>query len=96
MTLNLDHSDLRSTLALLRATHDELVGTRARTDRRVDLLLDDGWHGRAANTYRAGWTEWQRGCDEVLAALGAMADLIDVHHREVTDLDHHVAGVFAR
>lgn len=95
MTLNLDHTDLRGALAVLRSTHDMLLETQARTDRQVDLLLDGGWHGRAAAAYREGWTVWQRGCDQVLTALATMADLIDAHQHDVTDVDLDVARTFA-
>ncbi|MGA8258332.1 MAG: WXG100 family type VII secretion target [Nocardioides sp.] len=96
LMLNLDHTDLHDVLAELRSTLDDLRETRSRTDREVGHLLDGGWRGRAADGYHAGWLDWQHGSDEVLAALADMADLIEAHHRDVTEVDRDVARVFSR
>lgn len=76
MTINLIHPDLIDTVAVLRRTADDLAAERRTTDRQVDALLDGGWAGDAARSYVEGWELWRAGCDEVLAALHAMAELI--------------------
>ena len=76
MTINLIDPDLIDTVAVLRRTADDLAAERRTTDRQVDVLLDGGWSGDAARSYLEGWEAWRAGCDEVLAALHAMAELI--------------------
>ena len=76
MTINLVHPDLIDTVALLRRAADSLDAERRVTERQVDVLLDGGWSGGAARAYLEGWEAWRCGCDQVLAALHAMAELI--------------------
>ena len=76
MTIDLVHTDLLATVAELRDVADALKAERRRTDRAVGVLLDGGWSGRAASAYLDGWEEWRRGCDQVLAALATMAELV--------------------
>ncbi len=87
MTINLFHPDLVDTVALLRRVGDSLETERRATDREVDTLLDGGWSGGAARAYREGWEEWRAGCDDVLAALHTMAELITRARAELVERD---------
>lgn len=90
-TLNLVHTDLVAAVADLRDVVSTLEAERRRTDRAVDLLLDGGWSGRAAEAYLEGWEDWRRGCDEVLAALASMAELIAVSRVDRVEQDSRAA-----
>jgi uncharacterized protein YukE len=56
------------------------------------VLLDGGWSGRAATAYVRGWEEWRAGCDQVLAALSSMAELIAACHAEQLEQDDRAAA----
>ncbi len=69
---------------------DQLAQARVRVDRiareiqvegaalarLTDELLDGGWSGGAAATYREGWAEWKTGANDLLEALETMAALL--------------------
>lgn len=91
-SLNLVHTDLLDTVAELRDVACTLQSQRRRTDLAVDVLLDGGWSGRAAEAYLEGWDEWRRGCDEVLAALASMAELIAATRVDQIEQDESAAA----
>jgi WXG100 family type VII secretion target len=76
MTILLSHPDLARAVAGLRLAGDALEQRRESVEAQVECLLDGGWAGSAAASYREGWEEWRAGCREVLAALEQMADLV--------------------
>ncbi len=90
MTVNLIHPDLLDTVALLRGVAETLAEQRRLTDHQVDVLLDGGWSGRAARDYREGWQQWRAGCDEVVAALLVMGDLVAGARTELVEQDELV------
>ncbi|MCW2813914.1 MAG: hypothetical protein JWN84_1369 [Nocardioides sp.] len=92
MTIDLVHDDLTAAVAELRDVADSLAGARRRTDLVVDVLLDGGWSGHAADAYREGWDDWRGGCDRVLASLAAMAELIAGAHADQVETDEHAAS----
>jgi WXG100 family type VII secretion target len=47
----------------------------------VEELLGDGWKGTAAAEFAVGWQDWRTGSDEVLDALGRMAQLLAITAR---------------
>ncbi|WP_063053040.1 WXG100 family type VII secretion target [Nocardia arthritidis] len=52
---------------------DETIGSE---------LLTDGWQGRAASAYDESWVEWERGADQIIAALETSAtNLADAANR---------------
>ncbi|WP_148615543.1 WXG100 family type VII secretion target [Nocardioides rubriscoriae] len=87
MTIELVHADLLATVAELRDVASTLEAERRRTDLAVDVLLDGGWSGRAASAYLAGWDEWRTGCDQVLAVLSSMAELIAASRADQVEQD---------
>ncbi|MDO9456586.1 WXG100 family type VII secretion target [Nocardioides sp.] len=92
MTLNLVHTDLLTTVAELRDVASTLEAERRRTDLAVDVLLDGGWSGRAAAAYLEGWEDWRTGCDQVLAALASMAELIALARADQVERDEQAAA----
>lgn len=92
MTINLIDPDLIDTVAVLRRVADDLDAERRATDRQVDVLLDGGWAGGAARAYLDGWEVWRAGCDEVLAALHAMAELIATARADLVRQDDAAHG----
>jgi uncharacterized protein YukE len=92
MTLDLDHADLIAAVADLRDVACALDDRRRRTDLAVDVLLDGGWSGCAAAAYRAGWDEWRVGCEQVVAALASMAELISACHADQVEQDELAAA----
>lgn len=90
--IDLVHDDLAAAVAELRDVADALTAARRRTDLVVDVLLDGGWSGRAADAYREGWDDWRDGCDRVVAALAAMAELIGRAHADQVSTDEHAAA----
>lgn len=92
LDLELDHAELITTVAELRFVASALEARRRRTDLAVDVLLDGGWSGRAASAYLEGWEEWRAGCDQVLAALATMAELVDAAHADQVEQDEHVSA----
>lgn len=92
MTIELVHHDLLTTVAELRDVASALETERRRTDLAVDVLLDGGWSGRAASAFLEGWEEWRTGCDQVLAALASMAELIACSHADQVEQDERAAA----
>ncbi len=92
MTIELVHHDILATVAELRDVASALEADRRRTDLAVDVLLDGGWSGRAAAAYLEGWEEWRAGCDQVLAALSSMAELIACSHADQVEQDDRAAA----
>jgi WXG100 family type VII secretion target len=90
--LALLHPEVAAAVAELREVADRLVTRRRGTDRAVDVLLDGGWSGRAAVAFAEGWQDWRSGCDEVLAALATMAELVAVARGEVAEQDEAAAA----
>lgn len=88
------HPDLTHAVVGLRRAADQLERRREQTEQRVDDLLDGGWSGAAASSYREGWAEWRAGCAEVIGALSTMADLVvaagaDLDAADVSSRDAH-------
>lgn len=48
----------------------------ANLDRVTAALLEGGWRGPAAQTYRDGWQDWTTGVAEVLDGLRSMSRLL--------------------
>lgn len=92
MTIELVHADILTTVAELRDVASALEAERRRTDLAVDVLLDGGWSGQAAAAYLEGWEEWRTGCDQVLAALASMAELVAACHAGQVEQDDHAAA----
>lgn len=92
MTLALVHDEIAAAVAELRDVAVTLADERRRTDLAVEVLLDGGWSGRAADAYLEGWTDWRAGCDQVLEALAAMAELVGSCAATQTELDESVAA----
>lgn len=92
MTVQLIPADLVEAVADLRRVHALLGDARRQAAREVDVLLDGGWAGRAAEAFAGGWDEWRAGCEEVLGALDTMAALFDLALNRQTEVDLAVAS----
>lgn len=86
-TVALSHPDLTQAVVGLRRAADQLERRRATTEHQVDVLLDGGWSGAAAASYREGWEDWRTGCAEVIGALSTMADLVDTARADLDAAD---------
>lgn len=53
----------------------------------VEELLGGGWTGAAATAFAAGWQDWRTGSDDVLDALGRMAQLLAITARTYDGTD---------
>lgn len=89
--VQLVHPDLLAAVAELRDVADTLDARRRRTELAVDVLLDGGWSGRAADAFLEGWEEWRAGAAQVLEALATMAELIGRSHAEQVTQDEVAA-----
>ena len=87
MTIQIDHAAFRTGTADVRAGAESLRATCDDLHRDVAALLDGGWTGAAARSYADAWADWRHGADEVLAALAAMARLLDAVHIDLSDRD---------
>ncbi|GAA5145886.1 hypothetical protein GCM10023340_15950 [Nocardioides marinquilinus] len=90
--LALLHPEVAAAVAELRDVADRLVARRRATDRAVDVLLDGGWSSRASLAFAEGWQEWRSGCDEVVAALATMAELVAVARSRAAEQDDAAAA----
>jgi len=72
----------------VRAAVARLDETERRAARDVDRLLDGGWRGAAAESFRVAWEEWRAGAADVRLGLGSIAESLTVVRRELvlTDL----------
>jgi WXG100 family type VII secretion target len=48
----------------------------ANLDRVTAAVLDGGWRGPAAESYRDGWEDWMQGASEVVDGLRSMSRLL--------------------
>jgi WXG100 family type VII secretion target len=53
----------------------------------VEELFSGGWQGTAATAFAAGWQDWRTGSNEVLDALGRMAQLLAITARTYDGTD---------
>ena len=68
--------EIASAAGVVREVGDELQVGLNRLELDVETLLA-AWRGPAGAAFAGGWTQWQAGAADVLAALGAMAQLLD-------------------
>lgn len=87
MTVNVNHDDFAVTIADVRAAATRIDERRRHVCREVDALLDGGWRGAAADSFRAGWEEWDRAARRVLGELVDLGTALDAVHRDLTDRD---------
>lgn len=87
MTINASHDAFRIATGDLRAGSDQLAATRHRIGRQVEVLLDGGWHGCAADAFAEAWAEWETGAQDVLDGLVSMTELVAAVHRDLLDRD---------
>src|SRR5581483_8221684 len=66
---DLAHADASLTAAVAGA-RTALAGLR----HAADVLLEGGWQGAAALSFRSAWERWLAGAQTMLAALEATAD----------------------
>lgn len=87
MTIELEHSAFDAGVADVRAAAADIGEHRRALDREVRGLLDGAWTGAAAAGFGDAWEQWQAGAAEVVTALGAMAELLDLVHGDLADQD---------
>lgn len=56
--------------------HAALEGALGDVSQQVGALLDGGWTGPAASSYRTAFDQWRAGAEEVLRALTTMSQLL--------------------
>jgi len=87
MTVNVSHDDFAVTIADVRAAATRIDERRRRVCREADALLDGGWRGAAADSFREGWEEWSRAASRVLDELVDLGTRLDAVHRDLTTQD---------
>jgi WXG100 family type VII secretion target len=85
--VNLVHGAMRTAINDTRTARSRLADDRGKAQRSVESLLGGGWSGIAADAYAGAWDEWLEAADRVEAGLGAMADLLEAHQRDMTRQD---------
>ena len=85
-TIALDPDSHAATTAALRWRLDQLEERRRAAERTVDLVLAT-WRGDAADSFRARWTEWNRGALAVIDQLTTAAHALDAARRDLTWVD---------
>ena len=85
--LRLVHDAMSRAIAETRAARQRLSSERRSAQRRVDSFLGSGWQGVANEAFSQAWEEWLESADQVEEGLGAMADLLQAHHRDMAEQD---------
>lgn len=85
--VRLVHDAMSRAIAETRAARQRLVADRRSAQRRVDSFLGTGWQGVANDAFSEAWGEWLASADRVEEGLGAMADLLQAHHRDMVEQD---------
>ena len=100
MTVYASHDDFAVTIADVRAAATRIDERRRRVCREADALLDGGWRGAAADSFREGWEEWSRAARRVLDELVDLGTRLDAVHRDLTERDEQARawldGIAAR
>lgn len=85
--IRLVHDAMSRAIAETRAARQRLSSERRSAQRRVDSFLGSGWQGVANEAFSQAWEEWLESADQVEEGLGAMADLLQAHHRDMVEQD---------
>lgn len=100
MTVNVDHDDFAVTISDVRRAATRIDERRRHVCREADALLDGGWRGAAADSFREGWEEWRRAARRVLDELVDLGTRLDAVHRDLTAQDEQsracLDGIAAR
>lgn len=100
MTVNVDHDDFAVTISDVRRAATRIDERRRHVCREADALLDGGWRGAAADSFREGWEEWSRAARRVLDELVELGTRLDAVHRDLTAQDEQsracLDGIAAR
>lgn len=70
----------------VQMTAESLIGGLLSLDADITTLLES-WKGTSAEAYRVGWDEVKQGADTVMNSLSAMAELLGVTSRTLTEQD---------
>ena len=87
VTIRLDHHAHLDAVTGLHASADRLAQHQRTVSRDVETLLDGGWCGGAASSYREAWEQWEAGGADVVAALATMADLVAAARVDLVERD---------
>ncbi|CUR61251.1 conserved hypothetical protein [metagenome] len=85
--IRLVHEAMSRAIAETRAARERLSSERRSAQCRVDSFLGSGWQGVANEAFSQAWEEWLESADQVEEGLGAMADLLQAHHRDMAEQD---------
>jgi WXG100 family type VII secretion target len=66
---------------------DQVRAEGVRVSGQVRDLVGSGWSGAAAEQYAAAWDDWQRGSEQLLGALDALAELMGAVRTEIEEAD---------
>ena len=87
MTVNVSHDDFAVTIAGVRVAATRIDERRRHVCREADALLDGGWRGAAADSFRESWEEWSAAARRVLDELVDLGTRLDAVHRDLAARD---------
>ena len=87
MTIRLEDPEFHASVADVRRACDAIAEARARASGQVAELLDGGWTGAAAHAFGEAWHDWVTAAAAVSADLKALADVLAIVRRDLSEVD---------
>ena len=87
MTIRWEDPEFHASVADVRQACDAIAEARARASGQVSELLDGGWTGTAAEAFAEAWQDWLTASAAVAADLDALADVLAIVRRDLSEVD---------